>query len=160
MSFNKKVSETCKASHFNIRALRHIQSPHWGFQDGRCSDSRIETRLLRSPCWHICFKLGLLKIHLLVSLPKKSQFCRITSVLADLHWLPVRHRINFKIDTIAFKVLHFQQPSYLAALFPRYVPMRTAVFFFLINMHSFTINCNAKGQFFVICCLGHSGRNL
>ena len=31
--------------------------------------------------------------------------------LADLHRLPIRHRINFKIATIAFKVLHCQQPS-------------------------------------------------
>ena len=48
-----------------------------------------------------------------------------TPVFADLHWLPIRHRINFKIATIAFKVLHFQQPSYLVALVPRYVPTRS-----------------------------------
>ena len=54
---------------------------------------------------------------------QKSRFCRITPVLADLHWLPVRHRLNFKIATIAFKVLHFQQPSYLAALVPQYHSM-------------------------------------
>ena len=41
-------------------------------------------------------------------------------LLSELHWLPVRHRINFKIATI--KVLQFQQPSYLAALIPEYVP--------------------------------------
>ena len=49
----------------------------------------------------------------------------ITPVLSDLHWLPVRHRIDFKIATITFKVLQFQQPSYLAALIPRYVPTRS-----------------------------------
>ena len=56
---------------------------------------------------------------------QKSCFCHITPILADLHWLPVRHRINFKIATIAFKVWYFQQPSYLATLVPRYVPMRS-----------------------------------
>ena len=56
---------------------------------------------------------------------EKSRFCHITPVLSELHWLPVRHRINFKIATIAFKVLQFQQPSYLAALIPRYVPTRS-----------------------------------
>ena len=56
---------------------------------------------------------------------KISRFCRITSVLSDLHCLPVRHRIDFKIATITFKVLQFQQPSYLAALIPRYVPTRS-----------------------------------
>ena len=56
---------------------------------------------------------------------QKSRSCHISHVLADLHWLPVRHRISFKIATITFKVLHFQQPSYLAALVPRYVPTRS-----------------------------------
>ena len=46
-------------------------------------------------------------------------------LIYELHWLPVRHRINFKIATITFKVLQFQQPSYLAALIPRYVPTRS-----------------------------------
>ena len=46
----------------------------------------------------------------------KSRYCHITPVLAGLHWLPVRHRINFKIATIAFKVLHHQQPLYLSVV--------------------------------------------
>ena len=62
---------------------------------------------------------------LLLCFAQKSCFCHITPILADLHWLPVHHRINFKIATIAFKVLHFQQPSYLAALVPRYVPTQS-----------------------------------
>ena len=53
------------------------------------------------------------------------RFCCITPVLSDLHWLSVRHRIDFKIATITFKVLQFQKPSYLAALIPRYVPTRS-----------------------------------
>ena len=56
---------------------------------------------------------------------QKSRFCHITPVLTDLPWLPIRHRINFKIATVAFKLLHFHQPSYLAALVWRYVPTRS-----------------------------------
>ena len=51
-------------------------------------------------------------------------FCHITPVLSDLHWLPVRHRISFKIATVTYRVLQFQQPSYLASLIPRYIPTR------------------------------------
>ena len=43
---------------------------------------------------------------------------------SDLHWLPVRRRISFKIATVTFRVLQFQPPSYLASLIPRYVPAR------------------------------------
>ena len=53
---------------------------------------------------------------------QKPRFCHITPVLPDLHWLPVRHRISFKIATVTFRVLQSQQPSYLSSLIPRYVP--------------------------------------
>ena len=62
---------------------------------------------------------------------KKSHFCHITPILSDLHWLPVCHRINFKIATITFKVLQFQQPFYLAALIPWYVLTRSLYDFLL-----------------------------
>ena len=39
--------------------------------------------------------------------------------------LPVRHKINFKIAAITRTVLQTQQPSYLAALIPRYAPVRS-----------------------------------
>ena len=70
-------------------------------------------------------RLQLVQITLARVVAQKPCFCHITPVLADLHWLPIRHRISFKIATIDFKVLHFQQPSYLAALVPRYVPTRS-----------------------------------
>ena len=56
---------------------------------------------------------------------QKSRFDHITPVLSELHWLPVRHRINFKIAAITHTVLRSQQPSYLAALIPRYAPVRS-----------------------------------
>jgi len=35
-------------------------------------------------------------------------------LLAELHWLLIKHRIHYKIAVTAFKVLTTQQPSYLA----------------------------------------------
>ena len=49
----------------------------------------------------------------------------LNKILSELHWLPVRHRINFKIAAITHTVLQSQQPSYLAALTPRYAPVRS-----------------------------------
>ena len=40
----------------------------------------------------------------------------MTPVLKRLHWLPVQQRIEFKIAVTTFKVLHNQQPQYLANL--------------------------------------------
>ena len=35
-------------------------------------------------------------------------------ILAELHWLPIKHRTDYKIAVTVFKVLTTQQPSYLA----------------------------------------------
>ena len=143
MSLDIQVSETCEASYFHIRALRHIRS---SLTTKACKTvaaaivgSRLDycNSLLASTSVSNLVRLQLVQNTLARVVAQKSRFCHITPILADLHWLPVRHRISFKIATIAFKVLHFQQSSYLAAIVPRYVPHAiTAIFFFLVNIHS------------------------
>ena len=44
------------------------------------------------------------------------RFCRITPIMRDLHWLPIRARINFKVLLFTFKVLHGLAPQYLQSL--------------------------------------------
>ena len=39
-----------------------------------------------------------------------------TSSLIELHWLPLKARIEFKICLITFKALKFNQPSYIREL--------------------------------------------
>jgi len=43
-----------------------------------------------------------------------GRFEHAQPLLAELHWLPIKHRIQYKIAVRAFKVLTTQQPSYLA----------------------------------------------
>jgi len=40
----------------------------------------------------------------------------ITDALISLHWLRVRERIEFKLATLTYKLLHNQAPSYLGPL--------------------------------------------
>ena len=40
--------------------------------------------------------------------------CHITPLLVDLHWLPVKFRIEFKIPLIVFKIFKGLAPSYLS----------------------------------------------
>ena len=44
------------------------------------------------------------------------KFCHITPLCAELHWLPVRSRIHYKILLITFKILHGLSPKYLSDL--------------------------------------------
>ena len=43
-----------------------------------------------------------------------GKFNHITPVLRELHWLPVRQRIRFKLAMIVYKCLHGLAPPYLA----------------------------------------------
>ena len=45
---------------------------------------------------------------------RTRKFDHITPVLRDLHWLPVRQRIDFKVATLVYKCLHGAAPPYLA----------------------------------------------
>ncbi len=53
---------------------------------------------------------------------KKYEY--ITPVLASLHWLPVRFRIEFKILLNVFKILHGLAPAYLSELLHVHTPVR------------------------------------
>ena len=47
---------------------------------------------------------------------KESRYCHITTLLRQLHWLPVHYRIIFKILLIAFKAIHGPAPEYISCL--------------------------------------------
>ncbi|CAH3047034.1 unnamed protein product, partial [Porites evermanni] len=45
-----------------------------------------------------------------------KKYDHITPILINLHWLPVRYRINFKILLLTFKALRGMAPSYIIDL--------------------------------------------
>ena len=55
---------------------------------------------------------------------RKNKFTPTTPLLKELHWLPVRKRIMYKICSIVFKCLHDQCPVYLKELIHIYSPQR------------------------------------
>ena len=46
----------------------------------------------------------------------ESKYCHTTPLLVDLHWLPVKFRIEFKILLIVLKIFRGLTPSYLSFL--------------------------------------------
>lgn len=59
----------------------------------------------------------------LVSRCKKDD--PIDNILFELHWLPVKYRIDFKILILVYKALHNQAPSYITDLLKQYIPPRS-----------------------------------
>jgi len=47
------------------------------------------------------------------------------NIRRDLHWLPVGHRITYKLCLATWKTLHTSQPLYLSELISHYLPHRS-----------------------------------
>jgi len=54
-----------------------------------------------------------------------SKSCHITPVLKELHWLPVKYRVEYKIILLTFKALNGFAPSYICDLLQPYRPTRS-----------------------------------
>ncbi len=54
----------------------------------------------------------------------QRKFDHVTPILKSLHWLPVHHRIEFKILLFVFKSINNLAPSYLSDLLYAYNPTR------------------------------------
>ena len=61
---------------------------------------------------------------------QRKKYDHITHEMHNLHWLPMIHRVVFKILVLIYKALHAQAPSYLSDLLEiqqhRYLGLRSA----------------------------------
>jgi len=65
----------------------------------------------------------------------------------DLHWLPVSHRINFKLCLLTWKTLHTARPPYLSELITHYLPpraLRSSNTYLLVRPTSITSNFTSR----------------
>ena len=53
---------------------------------------------------------------------KQNKSCHITPHLKDMHWLPIKSRIEYKIFMLVYKCLHGEGPMYLASLLKQFRP--------------------------------------
>ena len=74
----------------------------------------------------------------------------------DLHWLPVRYRIIFKILVMTFKALHNLAPGYISDLIHQHAPnrrLRSGDLMLLDVSKSKPQNLWSQGL--LICCTSH-----
>lgn len=57
-------------------------------------------------------------------LTRTRKYDHISPVLSALHWLPIKHRIHFKILLVTYKALNGLAPQYLSELLTHYSPSR------------------------------------
>ena len=120
LSFGDHVDAICKSTYFHIRALRHIRNSIDSDTAASIACSVVGSRL--DYCNSVLYgisgqnlqKLQRVQNSLARTVCKVSRMEHITPILARLHWLPVRYRIQYKIAVLTFKTITTQEPGYLA----------------------------------------------
>ena len=131
LTFDQHIASVCRASYFHIRALRHVREslPDNVAKTVACSivGSRIDycNALLVGMSDSNFKKLQRVQNTLARVLLRLSRSDHITPALIELHWLPVKYRVTFKLATLTFKTLQSGQPTYLRDLVQIYEPVRS-----------------------------------
>lgn len=131
LSFDQHVTNTCKSCYYYIRALRHVREslPDEVARTVACSlvNSRLDycNSLFVGMTKANFTKLQRVQNTLARVIIRRRKFEHITPALMELHWLPIEHRVTYKLATLAFATLNTGQPSYLRNLLPDYQPVRT-----------------------------------
>ena len=130
LTFEHHVSSICKSCYFHIRAFRHIRPSLTQDMARSVAVSLVGSRLdYANSLLYGTSQATLHKLqrnqNSLAKLVWPGQ-ANLSDASRALHWLPVKHRIEFKIATVTFKLLKFGTPSYLlvSRLTP-YVPARS-----------------------------------
>jgi len=131
LDFTSHISSICRFSFYHIRQLRQIRHSL-----DRNSAIVLANALVHSKLDYCNALLNGLPNTSIVRLQHVQNslarvVCNTTkfrshtlTLLKSLHWLPIPERIQFKIASLTFKVIHFGKPSYLAELITSYQPSR------------------------------------
>ena len=130
LSFKFHVSEKCKIAFLNIRNIRSIRR----FITVEICKVLVVSLVLShiNYCNALLYGLPdctLSKLQRVQNVAAKLVLQRRRSdssreALRELHWLPIKLRIEYKIATLVFKCVHDMAPSYLKDLLSVKVPSR------------------------------------
>lgn len=130
LSFDEHVEHVCKSTNYHIRALRHIRKHVTRNDAATIATAMVSSRLdycnavLCGASAKNIAKLQRIQNTLARVVACKRRRDHITPVLAELHWLPVAARIDFKIALLTFKAIKTRQPAYLQELLHFRAPVR------------------------------------
>ena len=130
LSLNKHVASINKSCYFHLRALRHIRNALTDDSAKSIACALVSSRLdyansvLIGTTASNIMKLQRVQNAMARIVTRQHGHRGTTQSFANLHWLPIMSRIDFKVATIVFKILTTSQPSYLADLISPLVSRR------------------------------------
>ncbi|XP_029285402.1 uncharacterized protein LOC115006916 [Cottoperca gobio] len=122
LSFNSHINQISRTAFFhlhNIAKIRHILSQN-------DAEKLVHAFVISTLdyCNSLLSTLQLIQNAVARVLTRTRKRDHITPVLAALHWLPVKYRIEFKILLLTYKAINGQAPAYFKDLIVPYKPTR------------------------------------
>lgn len=130
LSMDKYIDSVCKSARFhlfNIGRIRHLLTR------GACEQiihafvsSRLDygNALLYGLSQRQLMKLQRVQNSAARIVARIGRYDHITPVMKELHWLPIAHRVRFKIALLVYKCVHGLAPEYLTELLHLATPAR------------------------------------
>ena len=114
------IAKLCRSINFNLYSVgkrrKYLDGPTAEKMINATVTSRLDycnSLLYRAKQSHIdrlqCFQNNAARI-----ISKRRKFDHISPVLRELHWIPVEHRISYKILLLTYKALNGHAPQYLS----------------------------------------------
>ena len=122
MSMSNHITKTCGSAFFHLHNIRRINK--YLSRESLCTLVHAFITFRLDYCNSLMYGLPSIQIAKLQRVQNTaarlimdvSKYSYITPALYELHWLPVTHRIVFRVLILAFKVIHGLAPSYLSDL--------------------------------------------
>ena len=131
MSMEKQVNAMCQVANYHIRNIRNVRGLLTTDACKKLVHALVTSRLdfgnslLGGIAKYLVKKIQRVQNSAARLVAEINKFDHLTSVLKDLHWLPVEKRINFKILLITYKALNGLAPTYLRDLLQFHNPPRS-----------------------------------
>ena len=119
LSFSEQITSVCKSCHYHIRDIRRIRHLLSLPTAITLANSLVSSKL--DYCNSLYYgitganiaKLQKIQNSLARAITFTSKRQHIKPILKELHWLPIKERIDFKISFLTYKSLTNRQPAYL-----------------------------------------------